>query len=151
MRDDVVLIDVVVRPTVVVRTTTTWQQFPIVWKELLDEVWACVRAGGIHSGCPNVMLYLGDVPHVEVGVQLSQPCLLTGRVVASTLPAGRVATTVHRGSYAALDSAHRAVLDWCAANGERVSRTRWEAQAEADAVGQIPAPVARSSNSRVHV
>jgi effector-binding domain-containing protein len=123
---EVRLIDVVARPTAVVGTATTWQQFPTVWKELLDEVWACLLAGGIHSGCRNVMLYLDDVPNVEVGVQLSEPCAFTGRVVASTLPAGRVATTVHRGSYAGLHSAHRAVLDWCAANGERVCGTRWE-------------------------
>jgi effector-binding domain-containing protein len=124
--DEVRLMDVVARPTAVVGTATTWQQFPIVWKELLDEVWACLRAGGINSGCPNVMLYLDDVPNVEVGVQVSEPCPLTGRVVAPTLPAGRVATTVHRGSYAGSHSAHRAVLDWSAANGERVSGTRRE-------------------------
>jgi effector-binding domain-containing protein len=123
---EVRLIDVVARPTAVIGTTTTWEQFPKVWRELLDEVWACLRAGGITSGCRNVMLYLDNVPNVEVGVQLSEPCPLTGRVVASALPAGRAATTVHRGSYAELGLAHRAVLDRCAANGERASGTRWE-------------------------
>ena len=111
--------EVAARPTAVVRAATTWQEFPALWKELLDEVWACLRAGGIHRGCPNVMLYRDDVPHVEVGVELHQPCRLTGRVVASALPAGQVATTVHRGPYAGLAAAHRAVLDWCAAQGRR--------------------------------
>ena len=126
MNYEVRLMQVSARPTAVVEATTTWQRLPSVWKELLDEVWACVRAGGIQSGCRNVMLYLDDVPNAEVGVQLSQPSPLTGRLVASTLPAGRVATTVHRGSYAELGLAHRAVLDWCAAQGEQVSGTRWE-------------------------
>ena len=99
------------RPTAVVPATTTWQKFPALWSELLDEVWACLRAGGIHRGCRNVMLYLDDVPNVEIGVLLDQPCPLTGRVVASTLPAGNVATTVHHGSYAELGLAHQAVLD----------------------------------------
>ena len=111
--------EVAARPTAVVRAATTWQEFPALWKELLDEVWACLRASGIRRGCPNVMLYRDDVPHVEVGVELHQPCQLTGRVVASALPAGQVATTVHRGPYAGLASAHRAVLDWCAAQGRR--------------------------------
>jgi effector-binding domain-containing protein len=119
---DVRIMEVDARPTAVVGTATTWQRFPIVWKELLDEVWACLRAGGVHGGSRNVMLYLDDVPNVEVGVQLAEPCPLTGRVVASTLPAGRVAMAIHRGSYAGLQSAHQSVLDWCAANGERVSR-----------------------------
>jgi effector-binding domain-containing protein len=114
------------RPTAVVPTVTTWSRLPTVWPELSGEVWACLRAGGITSGCPNVMLYRDDVPHLEVGVQLVQPCLLTGRVVASELPGGRVATTVHHGPYRGLDAAHSAVLDWCASHGERPSRTRWE-------------------------
>jgi effector-binding domain-containing protein len=110
----------------VVAETTTWPDFPMLWKPLLDEVWACLRASGIERGCPNVMLFRDDVPHVEVGVELRRPCLLTGRVVASTLPAGEVAMTVHKGPYAGLASAHRAVLDWCAETGRRPAGPRWE-------------------------
>jgi effector-binding domain-containing protein len=97
-----------------------------VWSQLLDEVWTCLRANGINRGCRNVMLYLDDIPHVEVGVELHQPCPLTGRVVASTLPAGRVAFTFHRGPYSGLGAAHRAVLDWCASQGLQPVGTRWE-------------------------
>jgi effector-binding domain-containing protein len=126
MSYQVTVTDVAARPTVVVAATTTWQEFPRLWKEMLDEVWACLRAGGVHSGCPNVMLYRDDVPHVEVGVELGRPCPLTGRVVASTLPAGAVATTVHNGPYAGLGSAHEAVLEWCAAHGRPPAGPRWE-------------------------
>ncbi len=126
MTYQVILTDVAARPTAVVPAATTWQEFPTLWKELLDEVWTCLRAGGITRGCRNVMLYRDDVPHVEVGVELLQPCPLTGRVVASTLPAGQVAMTTHRGSYAGLGSAHRAVIDWCEAQGRRLAGTRWE-------------------------
>jgi effector-binding domain-containing protein len=122
----VTVIDAAARPTAVVPATTTWPEFPALWKQLLDEVWACLRAAGIQRGCPNIMLYLDDVPHVEIGVELRQPCPLTGRVVASTLPAGPVAMTVHRGPYSGLGSAHQAVLDWCAANGRQPTGTRWE-------------------------
>ena len=118
--------DVATRSTAVVAATTTWQQFPRLWKDLLDEVWACLHACVIQSGCRNVILYRDDVPHVEVGVELNQPCRLSGRVVASTLPAGRVAFTVHRGPYAGLAAAHRAVLDRCAAEGLRPAGPRWE-------------------------
>jgi effector-binding domain-containing protein len=122
----VTVTDVVARPTAVVAATTTWHEFPTLWPVLLTEVWTCLRAGGVQRGCPNVMLYLDDGPHVEVGVELRQPCPLTGRVVASALPAGRVAMTVHRGPYAGLASAHQAVLDWCAAQGRRPAGPRWE-------------------------
>src|SRR2546421_5533099 len=117
--------DVAARPTAVVAATTTWQEFPTLWSVLLDEVWACLRAGGIHRGCRNIMLYRDDVPHVEVGVELRQPCPLTGRVVASTLPAGQVAMTVHRGPYTGLAPAHQALLRWCAAHRPRPARPPW--------------------------
>ncbi|HYM28762.1 MAG TPA: GyrI-like domain-containing protein [Steroidobacteraceae bacterium] len=123
---EVTILDVPARPTAVVRATTTWQEFPTLWKSLLDEVWACLHAGGVTRGCPNVMLYLDDTPLVEVGVELRVPCALTGRVVASALPAGQVAMTTHRGSYAGLGAAHRAVLDWCAAEGRAPAGPHWE-------------------------
>jgi effector-binding domain-containing protein len=114
------------RPTAVVPATTTWQEFPRLWKELLDEVWACLRAGGVQRGCRNVMLYLDDAPHVEVGVVLTRACPLVGRVVASSLPGGRVATAVHRGSYEGLGSAHQAVREWCRDRGVELAGPRWE-------------------------
>jgi len=126
MEHPVTVLDEPARPTAVVAATTTWRAYPTLWRELLDEVWACLHAGGIVRGCPNVMLYLDDVPHVEVGVLRTQDCPLTGRVVASSLPAGRVAMTVHRGPYAGLGAAHQAVADHCAANGIELAGPRWE-------------------------
>jgi effector-binding domain-containing protein len=116
------------RPTAVVAARTRWRGFAALWPQLSGEVWACLRAGGITSGCPNVMLYadLGAEVDVEVGVILEQPCPLTGRVESSTLPAGRVAMTVHRGDYSGLDSAHRDIAEWCAAHGHPVTSIRWE-------------------------
>ena len=52
----VTVVDAEPRPTAVVPATTTWPEFPNVWRELLDEVWACLRAGGIERGCRNVMV-----------------------------------------------------------------------------------------------
>ncbi len=126
MSHEVIVTRVAARPTAVVKATTTWREFPRLWTVLLDEVWSCLRAGGITHGCRNVMLYRDDVPHVEVGVELLQPCPLTGRVVASSLPEGQVAMTVHRGAYAGLGEAHEAVIDWCAAHGLRRAGPRWE-------------------------
>jgi effector-binding domain-containing protein len=126
VRHDVIEEVVAARPTVVVAATTTWPEYPKLWKSLLDEVWACIRAGGIQGGCRNVMLYLDEVPHVEVGVELIQPCPLTGRVVASRLPGGTVARTIHWGSSDALGGAHDAVKKWCRENGRPRAGPWWE-------------------------
>ena len=113
-------------PTLVAPAATSWPEFPTLWKVLLDEVWACLHAAGIQRGCRNIMLYLDDTPHVEVGVELSRTIPVTGRVVTSVLPAGRAAMTVHRGPYSGLGDAHRAVLDWCQAHGHQPTGVRWE-------------------------
>ncbi|BEP12115.1 hypothetical protein acdb102_04260 [Acidothermaceae bacterium B102] len=120
------LVLVEARPTVVVAAATSWPEFGQLWPVLLGEVWTCLKAAEIRSGCPNVMLYLDDVPHVEVGVLLDAAPPLTGRVRTSALPAGQVATTVHHGSYAGLGSAHERVLDWCREQGLHPAGPRWE-------------------------
>jgi effector-binding domain-containing protein len=121
------------RPTAVVRETTTWEEFPRLWGQLLDEVYAYVRqrpelATGVAPGelWQNVMLYGDDVPTVEVGVLASAPFAGEGRVVASQLPGGPVARTVQRGDYAALGDAHDAVQRFAAERGLERAGPRWE-------------------------
>jgi effector-binding domain-containing protein len=123
--------EIVVRPTAasataVVAQATSWDEFPSLWPVLLDEVYAFVRAGGATQDGHNVMLYVDDVPNVEVGIQVTGPFEASGRVRPSELPAGRAATTIHRGPYSELGAAHAAVLAWCAANGQELIGTRWE-------------------------
>ena len=117
---------VAARPTLVIAAGTTWPEFPTLWRPLLDEVWGCLRAAGVTGGCPNVMLYLDDVPHVEIGVLTADPVPTTGRVVRSVLPAGPVASTRHRGPYAGLGATHEAVRRWCTGRGRRLAGPRWE-------------------------
>jgi effector-binding domain-containing protein len=126
MNPSVTIAYVTERPTAVVAATTTWRDFPSQWKPMLDQVYACLRRhDNPGQGC-NVMLYKDDVPHVEVGVELIAPCELDSPVVRSVLPAGEVATTVHRGPYQELGVAHGAVTRWCAANGRSLAGPRWE-------------------------
>jgi len=93
---------------------------------MLDEVYACLRRhNSAKQGC-NVMLYLDDVAHVEVGVELIAPCVLDDPVVRSALPAGDVAMTVHQGPYQDLGVAHDRVKRWCTDNGRALAGPRWE-------------------------
>jgi effector-binding domain-containing protein len=113
-------------PTAVVAQATTWEEFPGLWGSLLDEVYSFLRGGGATQSGHNVMLYRDDVPNVEVGVQVAGTFVPSGRVVPSALPAGQVATTIHRGPYDGLHAAHRAIRAWCAAHGHELTGTRWE-------------------------
>jgi effector-binding domain-containing protein len=120
------VVDVEAIPTAVIAEETTWRLFPTRWPELLDEVWAFVRAEKLDAG-RNVMLYHDDRPRVEVGVESRERFAPSGRVVPSSLPAGRAAFTIARGAPAdALGPAHDAVVSWSRANGHRLSGCRWE-------------------------
>jgi len=114
-------------PTAVVQAATTWSEFPRVWREFLDEVWAFVRDSGLEPG-RNVMVYKDDVPRVEVGVEVSRTFVANGRVVPSSLPAGPAATAVAVGepSPDLIAAAHAAVREWSAASGHQVTGVRWE-------------------------
>jgi effector-binding domain-containing protein len=116
----------VAQPTAVVAAMTTWAEYSTLWPTLLDEVYAFVRAGGATQDGHNVMLYRDDVPNVEVGVQVTGPFEPTGRVVPSVLPAGEVASTVHRGPYEGLQEAHVALKAWCGSHRHALTGVRWE-------------------------
>lgn len=122
----VVTLTAAARPTAVIAATTTWPEFPGLWRGLLDKVHANVRWGGSGPKGRNVMLYHDNVPHVEIGVELDQPAEIAAPVVRSVLPAGEVAMAVHYGPYELLGDAHDAVIDWCDDNGRRRAGPRWE-------------------------
>jgi effector-binding domain-containing protein len=93
--------------------------------EVLPLLELVVEEVRVESG-HNVMLYWDDVPNVEVGVQVAETFAPSGRVVPSALPAGRIASAIHRGPDDELDGAHRAIREWCAARGHKLTGTRWE-------------------------
>jgi len=74
----------------------------------------------------NVMFYKDQRPDVEVGVLVTAPFEPEGRVVASELPGGDVATATHRGEYARLGVTHDAVRDRVAAQGRELAGPCWE-------------------------
>ena len=123
------------QPTAVIAETTSWEGYPELWPRLLDEVWSAVRPrrSEIVPG-RNVMLYKDDVPNVEVGVEVAGSFAPRGRIIASALPAGRVAMSTHRGNWD-VGPAHRAVIDECDRLGlERVG-PRWEIYGHFNAPG----------------
>jgi len=73
-------------PTAAVAARTTWDEFPMLWKTLLDDVWAFLRDSGLRAGGHNVMLYKDDVPNVEVGVGRRSDRGDPGRSIALVVP-----------------------------------------------------------------
>jgi effector-binding domain-containing protein len=121
------------QPTAVIAETTSWERFPSLWPELLDEVYGFVRTcpdfAGLQQEAPiwrNVMLYRDQRPAVEIGVLAPGPFTPAGRVIASELPGGRVATAVHRGDYARLADTYGALQAYLDAQALEPAEASWE-------------------------
>ncbi len=127
------------RPTAVVAQTTTWEEYPRLWGQLLDEVYRFVRTrtdlatGQGTELWQNVMLYKDQRPDVEVGVLVAGSFESQRRVIPSELPGGEVATATHRGDYARLGDTHSAVRDHVAAHGRELAGPCWEIYGHASA------------------
>ncbi len=63
---------------------------------------------------------------VEAGFPAREPVAADGGVVASTLPGGRAARTVHTGDYAELAAAYDAIKGWVVDNGYVPDGEPWE-------------------------
>ena len=143
MSVDVRLLAVEPTPTAIVSVTTTWTEFPSLWRPMLDKVWSFLRTDPqrVRKDGHNVMLYLDDTPRIEVGVQVGGTFVPVGDVKPSHLPGGVAATATHRGPIGKIGETHDAVVAWCASNGHRLSRIRWEVYGDPDASGQFAVDV----------
>ena len=90
------------------------------------EVWSFIRSAGLPRPGRHVALYLDAQGSVEVGAEVAEPFIGNDRVHCSQLPAGRVASIVHFGSYTRLSEAHTAICQWCAEHGHRLTGISWE-------------------------
>lgn len=74
-------------------------------------------------GPPGIRIEVG----FEVGAAFEDP---SNAVLGSSLPAGRVASTVHVGPYQELVNAHYAIRKWCAERRLRITGQNWERYGE---------------------
>jgi hypothetical protein len=78
--------------------------------------------------------------------------------VAAARPAGRVASTVHRGRYDRLGDAHAALAAWCERSGRAIGAASWEIYgdwgddpARREALGQRDAREASAVATRARI
>ena len=114
------------RPLAVVRRTARLGELPRVIPEACGVVWNLARTHGVRGAGRHVALYLDDVFHLEIGVELAEPFGGASDLLASATPAGLVATVLHVGPYAGLSRAHAEVKRWCAERGHVLAGPSWE-------------------------
>ena len=149
-RDGVTLVDVEPRRTAVIAAAVACEEFPTLWRPMLDEVYTFVRqcpefAAAI-EGSPgphwtNVMLYRREAPNVEVGVLAPSAFTPWGRVSASELPGGHAATASHRGDPSTIGTTHDAVREYARDHGLAITGVLWELYGHPDASGDFATEV----------
>jgi effector-binding domain-containing protein len=116
-------------PLAVVRRQATLAELSRVVPLACGVVWNAIKAMKVVGAGRHVAVYLDDKINLEVGVELGTPFPGHGEVVASSTPAGTVATTTHIGPYQQLMHAHHAIHRWCEENSRTPVRPCWEVYA----------------------
>ncbi len=112
-----------------IRATSTPQELGQILAQLLPEVWQYAKQNGVEITGPPFTRYYEAGPdslEIEAGIPVARPALGNGRILASQLPGGPVAVTVHVGPYEKLREAHAAIEKWMHASGKRAGGAPWE-------------------------
>jgi effector-binding domain-containing protein len=107
----------------------------------ISEVMAAVAAQGIAPAGPVFSHHLRMDPDVfdfEVGVPVTAPVSVTGRVYASQLPAAKVARTVYQGPYEGLGTAWGEFIENITAEGHQPASDLWECYVAGPESGSHP-------------
>ena len=146
----VTVMEVEPRRTAVIAATTAWEDFPNLWRPMLDEVYAFVRdcpeftAATADTPGPhwtNVMLYRAEAPNVEVGVLAPSAFAPEGRVIESELPGGRAAVATHLGNPGTIGATHNQVREYARDHGLRTTGIVWEVYGHPDDTGSFATEV----------
>src|SRR5687767_12316471 len=104
---------VVATSTAVVRRRAALRDLPKVVPDACGIVWGAIKTAGVAGAGRHVAVYLSHSPDgqidMEIGAEVSAPFPGHGEVVASSTPAGDVATVTHLGPYQKLGEAHDAI------------------------------------------
>ena len=114
------------RSLAVVRRRAHLHELPKVIPEACGLVWKTLRTAQVKGEGRHVAVYLDDEINLEIGVEMDAPFGGHGEVVASSLPVGLVASTMHLGPYSKLHDAHKAICDYTARHGYDLAGPNWE-------------------------
>ncbi|QDU65866.1 GyrI-like domain-containing protein [Engelhardtia mirabilis] len=129
------------QPTAVIRFTIPRDEIQAVMGPAIGEVMATVKAQGLGPAGPVFSRHFRMDPEVfefEVGVPVPRAVEPAGRVVASELPATRVARAVYRGPYEGLGQAWGEFIAWIEAQGLEHGPSLWESYVAGSESGSDP-------------
>ncbi|MBP8137429.1 MAG: GyrI-like domain-containing protein [Candidatus Eisenbacteria bacterium] len=141
MIDEPQILHTTAQPIAVVRLTVPRSEIRTVMMPALTEVRRALAEQEVTPAGPWLTHHLRVDPHVfdlEVGVPVWSTFTESGRVVASMLPAAKLARTVHVGPYEDLAYAWSEFEEWIAAEGHECGASMWECYAVGPETGPDP-------------
>jgi effector-binding domain-containing protein len=136
------IVEIAPQPTAALRVSTTMAQFPEAVGQAFDDAVAAITAAGAGFAGPPYTRYLsfgeGEI-EAEVGFPVAGPFTASGKVEPSSLPGGRVVTTVHVGSYHEIAGTWQRVQTWIEEHGLTVDGPAWESYLTDPATDPDPA------------
>ncbi len=116
-------------PVASIRSKVSMAEISGALGEMLPAIlFACQQQGIAPIGAPYTRYHSmeGMTADIEVGFPVASKVKGTDRIKASTLPAGRVATTWHVGPYHTLGQTHTRLMTWVSEQGMMPGGAPWE-------------------------
>ena len=125
---DIQLKDVKKQPTLVVKKSVKRDEIGPSLAEIFPKVFAHLGKSGIQPKTAPLAKYKvdGDKFEMEGGIVVPEGTKGEGALVASDLPAGKVAFAVHVGPYEKLPDTYEALKAWLKTKGLKPSDIGWE-------------------------
>ena len=121
--------EVASQPIVGIRVTAKMTELGQMMGPLFGEVMAHIQQNGQHpAGMPFAIYHGMDSGEVDVecGIPVASPVEGAGRIRATELPAGTVATVRHTGPYEGLGETWAALTQWMSSQGLVPAGAPWE-------------------------
>ena len=125
---DVQLKDVKKQSTLIIKTKSKKADIGKELAKIYPKIFAHLAANKIAPSAP-IALYTtvdGENFEIQAGVVVPEGAKGDGEIVASELPGGRAAFTIHTGPYENLSKTYAVVMDWLKTKGEKMAGPSWE-------------------------
>ncbi len=114
------LIEQEAKPVLSIRASASVEELPQLIGESYMKILEYMQELGIKPSDPPFTAYYGldmEDLDVEMGFPISESFSGKGEITAGVIPAGKVVSTMHRGSYTGMEQPYEAMFEWMNDNG----------------------------------
>jgi effector-binding domain-containing protein len=128
MEYEIQVVELEPQPVLVVEAQVAPPELGEVLGKILPKVFQYIHEQGQEMAGMPFLRYLNmdDQFHIDAGIPTLKPVSGSDDILSKTLPGGRVATTLHLGSYETVGEAWNALFGWCSEQGIKQRMGGWD-------------------------